>query len=551
MTKKIQHVSQYQDVLTTFCETNNVQKIHNVPPGRIQNSKPKQNVPPTRIQTPKPKKNVPPTRIQTPNTKPKQNKNKNKPKVKNPIQRPMLKRVAPKRITHSNTPAPQIIGLLRNTERHTNSIFMQSVKNSFDNDTPQIEHILDLYQPRREHSSALKLNVEVNHHMNELIQDNKSDYFLHKNYLRAQIPLVQNSIISDDVIQSEIKPTLTENVLVATKHRGQIPWVVQNSIISDDVIQSEIKKSLIDDTITVIKHRIQNPLTTTQEKNMNSCTCILFTNVRDEEHLLEWIAHHKNIGFTHIHIFDHLSKIPVKTRVEHIPNVTIERQDIELTEGVKLKEYFMNIAIHKIAKPNNFSWMLYLDADEFLVLPKYKNVRDFMNAYDDADQIAINWLLFGSNHKDIFENGTLLENFTKCDVRLNQHVKSFVRPIKVIKPINPHAYKINNSQRSVDIKKRKVNKEVPYFVYWGKHMFPDVTIADAYIAHYMYQDYNTYIERKCNLPRDDTGEMREVLTKEYVHSQHNIIENRVPLELYNKHNKELMEHWNIVKEIAK
>ena len=539
MTKKIQYVSQDQDVLATFWETNNVQKIHNVPP--------------TIIQTPKPKQNVPPTRIQTPNTKPKQNKNKNKPKVKNPIQRPMLKRVAPKRITHSNTPASQNVGLLRNTERHTNSIFMQSVKHSFNNDTPQIEHILDLYQPRREHSSALKLNVEVNHHMNELIQDNKSDYFLHKNYLRAQIPLVvQNSIISDDVIQSEIKPTLTENVLVATKHRGHIPLVVQNSIIPDDVIQSEIKKSLIDDnTITVIKHRIQNPLTTTQEKNMNSCTCILFTNVRDEEHLLEWIAHHKNIGFTHIHIFDHLSKIPVKTRVEHIPNVTVERQDIELTEGVKLKEYFMNIAIHKIAKPNNFSWMLYLDADEFLVLPKYKNVRDFMNAYDDADQIAINWLLFGSNHKDIFENGTLLENFTKCDVRLNQHVKSFVRPIQVIKPINPHAYKINNSQRSVDIKKRKVNKNVPYFVYWGKHMFPDVTIADAYIAHYMYQDYNTYIERKCNLPRDDTGEMREVLTKEYVHSQHNIIENRVPLELYNKHNKELMEHWNIVKEIAK
>jgi len=493
-----------------------IPKPQDKPPPKPQDKPPPkpQDKPP-----PKPQDKPPPKPQDKPKQNPNKNKNKNKQRVKNLLQRPMLKRAAPKRVTHIDTIAPQFIGLLHNAARQTNSMILQSQEQSFDIDiTPPVEYRWESSKSRREHSGALNLNVNNIHELiyNDTVQDNNTDYFLHNNYVRSQKPMMlQDTPNSEDMVSEEIAPSLVENVLVAAKHRPQIPMITNHFA--------------------------------SQEVNTKQFTSILFTNVRDEGHLLEWIAHHKNIGFTHIHIFDHSSKIVVKSMVEHIPNVTVERQDIELIEGVKLKDHFMKIAVQYIAKPHKFSWMLYLDADEFLVLPKHENVHDFINSYDNADQIGINWLLFGSNHKDVFETGTLLENFTQCDAGLNHHVKSFVRPTQVIKPINPHAYKIYNPQYSVDVKKRNVNTNVPYYVFWSKTAFPNVTTADAYIAHYMYQDYKTYIERKCNLPRDDTGEMRDVLSKQAVHAKHNTIENRVPLELYNERNKELMEHWDKLK----
>ena len=36
---------------------------------------------------------------------------------------------------------------------------------------------------------------------------------------------------------------------------------------------------------------------------------ILFTNARDEHHILEWVIHHLHLGFDSIYIIDHLSII--------------------------------------------------------------------------------------------------------------------------------------------------------------------------------------------------------------------------------------------------
>jgi len=44
---------------------------------------------------------------------------------------------------------------------------------------------------------------------------------------------------------------------------------------------------------------------------------ILFTNARDESNILEWTVHHLNLGFDHIHIFDHISVVPMSR--EHKP----------------------------------------------------------------------------------------------------------------------------------------------------------------------------------------------------------------------------------------
>jgi hypothetical protein len=65
----------------------------------------------------------------------------------------------------------------------------------------------------------------------------------------------------------------------------------------------------------------------------------------------------------------------------------------------------------------------------------------------------------------------------------------------------------------------------------------------AYIAHYIYQSEETYINRKVNLPSDDSGNFR---TKdENIHTKHNDIMNEYPKNKYSENiNKFLGEKDN-------
>jgi hypothetical protein len=56
--------------------------------------------------------------------------------------------------------------------------------------------------------------------------------------------------------------------------------------------------------------------------------------------------------------------------------------------------------------------------------------------------------------------------------------------------------------------------------------------VSAYIAHYVNQSEETYIKRKVNLPRDDTGEKRHQENIKDIHNQFNSIENIYPKNKY-------------------
>ena len=60
---------------------------------------------------------------------------------------------------------------------------------------------------------------------------------------------------------------------------------------------------------------------------------ILFTNARDEKHIKEWVAHHLNLGFDFIHIFDHRSITPINNLFK--PNDKIKINRLEVKENIK------------------------------------------------------------------------------------------------------------------------------------------------------------------------------------------------------------------------
>jgi hypothetical protein len=262
---------------------------------------------------------------------------------------------------------------------------------------------------------------------------------------------------------------------------------------------------------------------------------ILFTNARDEKHIKEWVAHHLNLGFDFIHIFDHKSIDPIKDSFKTNPKLKIARIDN------KCKDFKITLMMNamKIAVKDSYDWVLYLDADEFLVLNKYNNVHDFINEYKDYNQVSVNWQLFGTSYLSKEPDGMILDNYLRCSLFVDKHVKSFVRPESVLGATTPHTYNTKDMSKSINsYTMKRLNNELPYFCPLGNKSYYEVS---AYIAHYTFQAYDVYTSRKINFPRDDDNTYREYFTEDKIHLLHNDIVNISIRDKYSDKNAELID----------
>lgn len=266
---------------------------------------------------------------------------------------------------------------------------------------------------------------------------------------------------------------------------------------------------------------------------------ILFTNARNEDNILEWVIHHLHLGFDFIYIFDHISKTPIKEVLQKFnhPLVYVETLYGEIFHKNQTISNSIDFSVM-----HGFDWMIYLDADEFLVLNHDETVSDFLEKYNTYQQVSLNWLLFGSNHIDQFNGGTIIENYTKCEPTLSKTIKTFLNLNNIKKHENfsinnPHILYLDNYDLSVGVDFKTVNKDCPF------SYEPAFSIQEtpAFIAHYVHQSYDTYIKRKISIPRDDGAEFRNVIEKEEFHKMHNDIEYKGVLEKYNQRNKSVFE----------
>jgi len=258
---------------------------------------------------------------------------------------------------------------------------------------------------------------------------------------------------------------------------------------------------------------------------------ILFTNARNEKNMKEWAAHHLLLGFDKIYIFDHKSTKPLQNEFSHFDKrVIVERCNMDNPVKLTLLKRALIIA-----QSAGADWMLYLDADEFLILNTFSNIKLLLKSFHYADALAINWLCFGSNHHIKDPAGLILDNYTKSDLLVDQHVKTFVRPSQVMYVDNPHFYKIKDSTRNITID----NKIVPMGPFNKINM--EYNKLHAYIAHYINQSEESYMNRKVLLPTDHTNVFRGVDRE--IHTKHNNVDNFGPKEKYSSKVQKFLDYY--------
>lgn len=270
-----------------------------------------------------------------------------------------------------------------------------------------------------------------------------------------------------------------------------------------------------------------------RRKDTNSV--YIFTNARDEPNIAEWIAHHLLLGFDKVFVFDHLSKEPIQSKLGTNFNNRVSVRRVGGSGNIKLQ--FMKEAV-KIANKEGASWMLYLDADEFLNLNNHKNVKEYLLNFVEADSVGVNWLMFGSSGYVEQPSGLITENFIRSEIRLNQHVKSFVRPNVVTDIVNPHWFVIQNKNRYYSGNGTRMsigpfnNQPLPFIK------------SNAYIAHYIIQSGNEYIRRKGRNMDDGTSAID--INPLEVNKLHNDVANNQIQYKYSKNIKEFLKGYNIV-----
>lgn len=241
----------------------------------------------------------------------------------------------------------------------------------------------------------------------------------------------------------------------------------------------------------------------------------LFCNARDELRIREWVVHHLLLGFDAIFVFDHLSEVPLSHVLRNFDHrVKVLRVS---SQEPNIKRTLMNLAT-LMAKRYCLDWFIYLDADEFLVLNN-ESLKHLLQRFAFADAIAVNWLMFGSNHHVQEPHGLMFEAYTKCEPMLDQHVKTFVRPSQVKYSDNPHFYHMKNPSNVVGTNGHHVL--FPQCFHPGNRT--DFRRANAYIAHFVYQSEETYKKRKVILPADDGTQRTDMGA--HIHAHHNTVEN--------------------------
>ncbi|MGI4748632.1 MAG: glycosyltransferase family 2 protein [Janthinobacterium lividum] len=158
--------------------------------------------------------------------------------------------------------------------------------------------------------------------------------------------------------------------------------------------------------------------------------------LKDEVHdIAAWLAWHIALGFDTIFVIDDASTDGTDRVVRNAGlhfDIRYEKavQDVDFFYDRQQNEYKKAITRLK----SEFSWLCFLDADEYLLLETASSVPRFLENFLQADGIAVNWRLHGNNGhvlRPLVPAPVAYPKRSHSTEAINRHVKSFVRPARV------------------------------------------------------------------------------------------------------------------------
>lgn len=226
----------------------------------------------------------------------------------------------------------------------------------------------------------------------------------------------------------------------------------------------------------------------------------IVTIVRNEKPFLdEWLLyHHLIMKIDHFFIYDD-DPIPclpefLKPHSEYVTLIPWYgvHQQFHSARGDRQTKAFTHALTHFLP---NYQWVAFIDVDEFIVLHKHNNIKEFLTSLGNVPAIALNWHQFGHNgHYEDFR-GLVTSELTRRKLLPNQH-KSITRCAAIENIQSAHQCILKHGYgHLVDANGQKANDTV----------YPDLTSV-AHLNHYMCRSFSHWMNRSkqgyaCDMPK--------------------------------------------------
>ena len=144
----------------------------------------------------------------------------------------------------------------------------------------------------------------------------------------------------------------------------------------------------------------------------------IVTSMKNEgPFILEWIAYHLSIGFTHFLVYTNDCSDgtdEILNRLQDLGHVTRLNNPYKADKGQKPQRGALNDAVTQQAV-TGADWVFVSDVDEFLDIHVGDGkIDDLVAAANDPHVISATWRFFGNGDVHRFEDGFITEQFTRC-----------------------------------------------------------------------------------------------------------------------------------------
>lgn len=213
---------------------------------------------------------------------------------------------------------------------------------------------------------------------------------------------------------------------------------------------------------------------------------------KDEPYFEEWVDYNKKLGFDEIYVYCNDWECPIER--DFIKKITFPGKHMQMPAyNHFLKNY-----------RNDFDWAAFIDCDEFIVLKKHNNIKEFLTEFDNPYGIGINWVFYGADSKLKRDGNSLLKQFTKRQKDTDRHIKTLMKLSSggfMTLPHNPNT-QLMDTNKNFFVGPYNPNGDEKYIV----------------LNHYHHKTYEDWLIR-CDRGQSDNGPTKKpeqwVETKEH------------------------------------
>ena len=213
------------------------------------------------------------------------------------------------------------------------------------------------------------------------------------------------------VIKNKLKETVSTRVILHRKRNDFYIIISDSEDLKQNKYDLYLKQVLIARDIT-----LKAPFDTLSKKDEQLPSSIITMVQNYSNRITEWIEYHIKLGFSQIIIFDNNSTDNTSARINGInnPRVIAYAFNYEPLEGQHWANIQrMQLTIGKMALDGKADWLCFIDADEFIYLPKMQrpDINAFLRQrkYKRAKALRIESILLTNKAQDDLIENNILE----------------------------------------------------------------------------------------------------------------------------------------------